>query len=54
MKFIPKRRIDREAVAKSMRELALIFAKKPPDTKGNTPFERGIGSAVKPYLKEPQ
>lgn len=52
MRFTPQRRIDREAVRKSLRELELLFGRKPPDTKGNTALERGVGSAVKPLLKE--
>ncbi len=48
----PRRTIDREAVAKSLRELELLFGKKSPDTKGNTPVQRGIGNAVKMFPKE--
>jgi hypothetical protein len=41
MKFQPQRRIDQAAVQKSLRELALLFGKRPPDTKENAPRQRG-------------
>jgi hypothetical protein len=37
-----QRKIDRAAVAKSLRELELLFGKKTPTTKDNT--QRGLGA----------
>lgn len=54
MKLKPQPRIDREAVRKSLRELEALFGRKPPDTKGNTALERGVGSAAKLNLKDSQ
>lgn len=38
---------DREAVAKSLRELALLFEKKPPDRNGNAAGKSGAGDTGK-------
>lgn len=40
-----KRKIDRSAVAKSLRELEQLFGKKPPDKNGSTAGKSGAGVA---------
>ena len=50
MRFVPQRRIDREAVRKSLRELELLFGRKPPDRNEIAPQQRGEGATQ--FLKK--
>ncbi|RFC31631.1 MAG: hypothetical protein DID92_2727745639 [Candidatus Nitrotoga sp. SPKER] len=52
MKFTPKRKIDPQAVQKSLRELKMLFGDRP--AKENAPLARSVGSAVRLNLKERQ
>lgn len=51
MKFKPQKRINRAAVAKSLRDLTLLFGKGLTEPKGNPTFARGVSEAVQPVCK---